>query len=136
MQFFENKGNSAYCNNIPGLLNEMEIDQYNTEKWRLFIDSSKQSFKCVLLHTGNMYGSIPIAHSVIAKETYESIKVVMELISYCKHQWIICVDLKWFVFFLVNRVATESIHAFYVFGIAELDKKSIGCRRSGQLERK
>ena len=83
-----------YCNNIPGLLNEMGIDQYIPEQWRLFIGSSKQSLKCVLLHNVNMYGSIPIAHSVLAKETYESIKVVLELISYNEHQWIICVDLK------------------------------------------
>ena len=78
-----------YCNNIPGLLNEMGIDQYIPEHWRLFIDSSKQSLKRVLSHNVNMYGSIPIAHSVIAKETYDSIKVVLELISCTEHQWII-----------------------------------------------
>ena len=82
------------CNSIPGLLNEMEIDQYNSENWRLFMDSSKQSLKCMLLHSGNMYGTIPTAHSVLAKETYEGTKVVLELISYTEHQWIICVDLK------------------------------------------
>ena len=83
-----------YCNDVPGLLNEMGIDQYIPEHWRLFIDSSKQSLNCMLLHNGNMYGSIPIAHSVIAKETYESIKVVLELSSYTEHQWIIWLDLK------------------------------------------
>ena len=82
-----------YCNSNPGLLNEMEIDQYNSENWRLFMDSSKQSLKCMLLHNGNMYGTIPTAHLVLAKETYESTKVVLELISYTEHQWIICVDL-------------------------------------------
>ena len=83
-----------YCNTIPGLLNEMELDQYNSENWRIFLGSSKQSLKCVLLHNRQMHGSIPIAHSVIAKETYEGTKVVLELISYTEHQWIICVDLK------------------------------------------
>ena len=43
--------------------------------------------------------------------------------------------LKWFVFFLVNRVAIQRTHAFYVFEIAEQDK-TIGYRKSGQLERK
>ena len=81
----------------------MGIDQYNPENWRLFIDGSKQSLKCVLLHNGNMFGSIPIAHSVIAKETYENIKVVLELISYTEHQWIICVDLKMVCLLLVQQ---------------------------------
>ena len=83
-----------YCNSNLGLLNEMEIDQYNSENWRFFMDGSKQRLKCILLHNGNMYGTIPTAHSVLAKETYESIKVVLELISYTEHQWIISVDLK------------------------------------------
>ena len=43
--------------------------------------------------------------------------------------------LKWFIFFFVNRVAIQSIYAFFVFGIAEPDK-NIGCGKSGQLERK
>ena len=33
-------------------------------------------------------------YSVIAKETHESIKVVLELSSYTEHQWIIWLDLK------------------------------------------
>ena len=82
-----------YCNNIPALLNETGIVQYSPENWRLFIDSYKQSYKCVLLRNGNKYGSIPIAHSVEAKETYASIKLVLELTSYHEHQWIIVVDL-------------------------------------------
>ena len=48
----------------------------------------------MLLHNGNKYGSIPIAHSVREKEIYESIKIVLELISYNEDQWVICAVLK------------------------------------------
>ena len=74
-----------YCNNIPNILNEMRIVKHSPENWRLFIDSSKQSFKSVLLHDGDKYGSISVAHSVEAEETYESINVVLELMS-CNEQ--------------------------------------------------
>ena len=57
-------------------------------------DSSKRNLKCVLLHDGNQYGSIPIGHSVTLKENYESIKVVLERLKYCVHQWLICVGFK------------------------------------------
>ena len=40
-----------------------------------------------------IYSSIPIAHSVKAKETYESVKRALQLI-YEQHKWIVCVDLK------------------------------------------
>ena len=52
----------------------MGVENYSPDDWRLFIDSSKRSLKCVLLHNGNEFGSIPIAHSTKAKETYESVK--------------------------------------------------------------
>ena len=70
------------------------MEKYNPENWRLFIDSSKRSLKCVLLHNGNKYGSIPIAHSVSLRERYEEIKMVLEKIKYTEHRWLICVDLK------------------------------------------
>jgi len=52
----------------------MGVANYCPDDWRLFIDSSKQSLKCVLLDNGNIFGSIPIAHSGRAKEIYESVK--------------------------------------------------------------
>ena len=58
---------------------------YSPENSKLLIDSSEQSVKCVLLHNGNKYDSIPIANSVGAKGTYERIKVVLEQISYNEH---------------------------------------------------
>ncbi|CAG9789605.1 unnamed protein product [Diatraea saccharalis] len=37
---------------------------YSPDQWRLFIDSSKISLKAVLLHNGNEFPSVPLAHGV------------------------------------------------------------------------
>ena len=67
---------------------------YVPKKWRLFIDSSKATLKCVLLHNGNRYASVPVDHFVHLKETYENIKIVITKIKYFDHIWLICGDLK------------------------------------------
>mgnify|MGYP000052932960 CR=1 FL=1 len=59
-----------------------------------FIDSLKRSLKGVFLHNGNVYGSIPVAHSVQMKETFENMKVVLTSIRYEEHKWLICGDFK------------------------------------------
>lgn len=71
----------------------MGLKEYKPE-WRLFIDSCKRSLKCVLLHNGNKFASIPIAHSTKLKEEYENAKLVLEKNYYSEHQWLFCVDLK------------------------------------------
>ena len=43
---------------------------HTPSEWRLFIDSTKRSLKCVLLHNGNKLASVPIRHSIQIKETY------------------------------------------------------------------
>ena len=48
----------------------------------------------VLLHNRNMYGCIPIGHSVTMKEEYGNIKLILERLKYGDYQWLICVDLK------------------------------------------
>ena len=55
IRFFIMKDDFAYCNNIEGLLSEMSLPEYNPDEWRLFIDSSKRSLKCVLLHNNNKF---------------------------------------------------------------------------------
>ena len=47
----------CYCTDIQGLFQEIGI-VYSASDWCLFIDSSKQSLKAVLLHNGNVYPSI------------------------------------------------------------------------------
>jgi len=56
--------------------------------------------KCVLLHNGNAFGSIPLGHSTTRKEKYSEIKFVLEKISYYEHNRIICADLKMVGFLL------------------------------------
>jgi hypothetical protein len=68
--------------------------QHNTPEWRLFIDSSKVSLKAVLLHNGNKCQSMPLAHVVNMKESYENKKLLLEKIQYEKYKWNICGDLK------------------------------------------
>uniref|UniRef100_A0A034VUX7 Uncharacterized protein n=1 Tax=Bactrocera dorsalis TaxID=27457 RepID=A0A034VUX7_BACDO len=90
---YRKKDNVCYCNNIPGLFKEFG-QPYDSEEWRLFIDSNKLSLKAVLLHNGNKKPSIPIAHAVNTKETYEVMETLLKFMKYEKHDWKICADLK------------------------------------------
>jgi len=58
----------VYCNNIQELLEELQLE-HTYEQWRLFVDSSKVTLKAVLLHKGNKYLAILLAHAVHMKET-------------------------------------------------------------------
>ena len=93
VQFFRMEDEFVFCDDINGLLNAMGCE-YESAQWRLFIDSSKRSLKCVLLHNGNVFASIPIGHSVQMKESYDSMKQVLEKLKYSEHNLKICGDLK------------------------------------------
>ena len=93
LPFFSEENNLVFCNDVGGLLKKMGLSEYLPHAWRLFIDSSKRSLKCVLLHNGNRYGSVPIGHSTSMKEEYRTISLVLEKIKYQEQQWVICVDL-------------------------------------------
>jgi len=90
----------VYCNNIQGLFSEMGLPEYNPDEWRLFIDSSKRSLKYVLHHNGNKFACVPIGHSVIVKEHYLNVKMVLQKLRYTEHNWAICVDFKMINFLL------------------------------------
>lgn len=51
----------TYCINVEELFEQVE-HPHNPPEWRLFIDASKTSLKCVLLHNGNQFPSVPIAY--------------------------------------------------------------------------
>ncbi|GBP67189.1 hypothetical protein EVAR_42068_1 [Eumeta japonica] len=78
---------------ISGLFEAMN-QNYDKTEWRLFIDSSKYSLKAVLLHNGNKKPSIPIGHAVNCKESYETMRTLINLIKYKEHKWKVCGDLK------------------------------------------
>ena len=100
VDFFSEDNRFVYCNNVAGLLSQLGIASYTPADWRLFLDSSKRSLKCVLLHNGNVYGAVPVGHSVHLREEHNDIKLVIDLLRYHEHNWIICVDLKMVNFLL------------------------------------
>jgi len=91
--FFSEKNNFVICNNVNDLLRFFEFE-HDPSNWRIFIDSSKRSLKAVLIHNGSKYASIPVAHSVHHKKTYEIIKNLFILIKYEEHKRRICGDFK------------------------------------------
>jgi hypothetical protein len=84
LQYFAQEESVVYCNDIPDLVNMLGIE-YKRDEWRLFIDSSKRSLKVVLLHNGNRLASVPVAHSVHLKETYENLEQLLEKLNYKQH---------------------------------------------------
>lgn len=91
--FFSKADSIHYCNNIDGLFESLGT-RHKANDWRLFIDSSKHSLKAALVHNGNKLPTIPVAHAVGVKETYEQIGVVLQLIKYNNYKWRLCADLK------------------------------------------
>ena len=92
-KYFSVAGSLCFCHDVDGLFQEIGI-LHDPNKWRLFIDSSSRSLKCVLLYNGNQHPSIPIGHSVQMKEDYENVKFLLETINYSKYKWQLCGDFK------------------------------------------
>lgn len=93
LQYFSQEEELVFCNDITGLLSMFNVN-YDVKEWRLFIDASKQSLKAVLLHNGNKFASVPVAHSVHLKERYENLNMILLKLKYKDHEWTICGDLK------------------------------------------
>jgi hypothetical protein len=53
----------------------------------------KFSLKAVLLHNGNKFPTVPLAHAANMKGVYENMKVLFKKIQYEKYNWNICWDL-------------------------------------------
>lgn len=96
-QYFTLDEQVCYCHDISGLFEEIGFP-YNSRDWRLFMDSSSRSLKAVLLHNGNQFPSIPIAHSVHLKEDYDNVKRLLNLVSYDSHNWDVIGDFKMIAF--------------------------------------
>ena len=92
---------------------ELGIVHYEANSWRLFIDSSKRSLKCLLLQNTNEYASIPIGHSATLKEKYEPVKQVLECIKYNQHNWKICIIQK-MVNFLLGQQSRYTKHPCFL----------------------
>ena len=74
-KFFSMDGPLCYCNDPKGLMVLMcSPGVYDPSSWRFFIDSGKNSLKAVLLHNGNAYPSVPLAHGAKMAETHETLE--------------------------------------------------------------
>ena len=93
VQFFKMERGLVACTDTVGLMQTLNIN-HNPLDWRLFIDLSQLSLKAVPLHNGNTLPSIPVVHSMHNEESYENMKIRMEVINYDKFKWQICGDLK------------------------------------------
>jgi hypothetical protein len=71
---------------VTGLFEAIGI-ACNPNEWYLFIDSSSRSLKAVLLHNGNKYPSLPLAHLVHFKKDYNSIKSLLDALKYDEYGW-------------------------------------------------
>ena len=56
--------------------------QHDPSEYRLFTDSSKVSLKAVLLHNGNKFPYVSLAHATNMKESYENMKLLLEKIQF------------------------------------------------------
>jgi hypothetical protein len=79
------KGTLVACKDVDGLFKVLNMT-HCPDEWRLFIDSSKVSFKAV--------PSIPVAHALGIKASDDSMKQLLQYIKYDTYKWNICADLK------------------------------------------
>jgi hypothetical protein len=115
--YFSEDGSIVYCKNISGMINLFGV-HYNPSDWRLFIDSSQSSLQDVLLHNENVFTSIPVAHSIHLRETYDSLKCLLYTENYKALGWLVCADFKVIVLLLVCRRVHQEALFFYASGIA------------------
>ncbi|KAL6487813.1 hypothetical protein MHYP_G00044390 [Metynnis hypsauchen] len=91
--FFSHQDGLCFCNNVASLFEAIGIT-CNPNEWCLFIDSSCKSLKAVLLHNGNKYPSLPVAHSVHLTEEYTSVKMLLGALKYDEYGWEVIGDFK------------------------------------------
>lgn len=92
-KFFETKNGICFCSDVNSLFKAMNITHVSSE-WRLFVDASSKSLKAVLLHNGNVLPTIPVAYTTKHKESYESMRLLFELLKYEEHKWEVIGDFK------------------------------------------
>jgi hypothetical protein len=53
-----------------------------------------KGLKGVLFRTGNVFGSVRVAHSVLLTETYGNLETLLSWTKYQKYNWQVCGDIK------------------------------------------
>ena len=74
------------------------------------------SLKCVLLRKGNQLACVTIGHSVVVKEHYLNVKMVLNKLGYNEHNWAICVDFKMVNFCRDNKGLHQESLFFLLLG--------------------
>ena len=87
------------CHDIRGLFEAIGIP-CNTSDRRLFIDSSSKNLKAVLLHYTNKCLSILLAYSVLMKENYENVEILLSALQYVQYNWKVIGDFKMVTFLM------------------------------------
>ena len=72
----------------------------------------------VLLHNGNKFPSVPLAHAANMKESYENMKLMLGKIKYDEFKWKLCGDLKVVVLLLGMQPGTQNTAVCCVSGTA------------------
>ena len=85
-QYFESEDDLVFCTDVAVLLLDMGVSEYHPGDWRLFLDSSMKSLKCVLLHNSGAFSAVPIGYSAKLKEDYKAIRFVLQSVQYEMHQ--------------------------------------------------
>ena len=85
----------------------------------------------MLFHNRNLFGAIPIGHSIYLKKKHEHIKVVLDLLKYDDHKWVRCVDLKMAIFLLGQQGRYTKYPCFLCLWDSRAEtlasKKTFGC---------
>ena len=63
MEYFREYDGICYFIKIGNLMQDLGT-KHDPNEWRLFLDSRKESLKCVLFHIGNVHPSVPLAHAL------------------------------------------------------------------------
>lgn len=83
-----------FCNDFSAVMDTLWHEHKHEERY-LFIDSSRVSFKAVLLHNGNKFHYLfTFGFCRYMKESYENMKLILQKKEYNKYKWNLCGDLK------------------------------------------
>ena len=90
-----------FCKETEVPLSALSVLQNKPYKCRCLSTAiNKVCLKCVFLHNGSTFACVPIGHSVIMKEHYLTVKMVLRKLCDKKHKWVISVNLKMASFLL------------------------------------
>ena len=91
--------------------------------------------KAVLLHNGMDKPSIPVAHALNMKETYEAMKTRLEeIINYLKHNFNICAYIKIYITIIVGLQLGNSRQNACIFCVCGIIGKTVTTSRKKNLE--